>query len=148
MICRKKATWLPVLLIFMLVPASDAAIRSANVTKPDSHYVVQWVFKRDKPINCEDLGAALDIAIIDWRKLQGTHMILISRLGTGEKNRNLNRQRLEYVEEYLQKKDVEYVFAEGAPVKGLGRFEVYVGGRLTMSFPVAKGQRRLCWGSY
>lgn len=101
----------------------------------------------EKPINCETFQALLDFAIIDWRRLEGTHMIIITRLGTGETDKRLHRLRHYYVEEYIQKRDVRYVFAAGERVKGYGRFEVYVGGRLNMSVPIQKGARRLCYGN-
>ena len=101
----------------------------------------------DKPINCEDFQGHLDHAIIEWQQLKETRLILIARLGTGERDRKLNRARLAYVEDYLKSHNVEYVFAEGERVAGLGRFEVYVGGRLAMSIPLMKGSNRLCWGS-
>jgi hypothetical protein len=103
----------------------------------------------DKPINCEDFQAHLDHAIIDWQelKLKETRMILIARLGSGERDRKLNRTRLEYVEDYLKKHDVEYVFAEGERVQGFGRFEVYVAGKLAMSIPIKRGVAKLCLGS-
>ena len=106
-----------------------------------------FTIRPDKPINCEHFSASLDIAIIEWRQLKDTHLILVARLGDGERNRKLNRMRLSYVEDYLNKKDVQYVFAEGERVKGPGRMEVYVGGRLAMSIPLMKGSRRLCWRS-
>ena len=106
-----------------------------------------FTIRPDKPINCEHFSASLDIAIIEWQNLKDTRLILVARLGDGETNRKLNRMRLSYVEDYLNKKNVQYVFAEGERVKGLGRMEVYVGGRLAMSIPLMKGSRRLCWGS-
>lgn len=102
--------------------------------------------KRDKPINCEDLLASLDIAIIEWQKLKDTRLIVITRLGTGERDKKLNRARLEYVEDYLKSKEVDYLLAEGDRVKGFGRFEVYAGGHLIISIPIKKGAVRLCWG--
>lgn len=101
----------------------------------------------DKPINCEDFQGHLDHAIIEWENLKESRLILIARLGTGERNRKLNRERLAYVEDYLKRHKVDFVFAEGDRVEGLGRMEVYVGGRLAMSIPLMKGSRRLCWGS-
>lgn len=41
---------------------------------------------------------------------------------------------------------VQYVLAEGSRVNGLGRFEVYEGGQLTLSIPLQKGSNRLCFG--
>lgn len=101
----------------------------------------------EKPINCETFQALLDFAIIDWQKLEGTYMIIITRLGTGENDRRLHRRRHYYVEDYIQKRKVQYVFAAGERVKGFGRFEVYVGGRLNMSIPIQRGARRLCHGT-
>ena len=100
----------------------------------------------DKPINCENFQGHLDHAIIEWQKLEDTRLILIARLGTGERHKKLNRARLEYVEDYLKTRKVDYLLAEGERVKGLGRLEVYVGGHLVMSIPVEKGATRLCSG--
>ena len=105
------------------------------------------LIKRDSPVNCEDLLAFLDVAIIDWRDIQETHFIVVSRLGTGERNKNLNRARLEYVEDYLKRKEVQYLLTEGPRVEGPGRFEVYVGGRLAISIPTKRNIVRLCWGT-
>ena len=105
------------------------------------------LIKRDSPINCEDLLAFLEIAIIDWLEMKETYFIVVARLGTGERNRNLNRARLEYVEDYLKRKNVKYLMTEGPRVQGLGRFEVYVGGRLAISIPVKRGVIRLCHGT-
>lgn len=101
----------------------------------------------NKPINCEDFQALLDLAIIDSQKLEGTYMIIITRLGTGETDKRLHRLRHYYVEDYIKERNVQYVFAAGERVKGFGRFEVYVGGLLNMSIPIKKGARRLCHGS-
>lgn len=101
----------------------------------------------DKPINCEDFQAHLDHAIIEWQKLKDTRLILIARLGTGERDKKLNRARLSYVEDYLKSRNVNYLLAEGDRIKGLGRLEVYVGGHLVMSIPIQKGATRLCSGN-
>ena len=105
------------------------------------------VYHPDKPIHCEDYQAQLDNVIIEWLKMKESKMIFIARLGNGERDRKLNRMRMSYIEDYLNKKDVQYVFAEGERVKGFGRMELYVGGRLVMSTPLMKGSRRLCYGS-
>jgi len=99
-----------------------------------------------KPINCEDFQAHLDHAIIEWRKLEDTRLILIARLGTGERDKKLNRARLSYVEDYLKTRNVNYLLTEGDRIKGLGRLEVYVGGHLVMSIPIEKRATRLCLG--
>jgi hypothetical protein len=132
--------------MLVVIPPAATGAGASSVRKTVTNHSVQDVLKRDKPINCEDLLAMLDIAIIDWRKLEGTHFIMIARRGTGERDPKLIRARFDYVEDYLKRKEVDYVFAEGSPVKGYGRIEIYVGGRLKISIPVAKGSNRLCWG--
>ena len=143
---RKPTIWLPVLLTLMIVPPTATETGNSSVKKAVANHGFQQVIKRDKPINCEDLLAILDIAIIDWQELQGTHFIMIARRGTGEKAPNLIRARFDYVEDYLTRKQVQYLFAEGSPIKGYGRMEIYIGGRLTTSIPVEKNAKRLCWG--
>ena len=118
------------LILLLAISTSGQSIRTPN-----------------KPINCEDFQALLDFAIIDSKKLEGTYMIIITRLGTGETDKRLHRLRHYYVEDYIQKRKVQYVFAAGERVKGFGRFEVYVGGLLNMSIPIKKGARRLCHGT-
>lgn len=86
-----------------------------------------------KPTNCER-----HILI-----LEGAHhaagkdglIILIARLGDGENRQDLNRRRLHnartYLSEYLNLRAPEtIVTAEGERVKGYGRIEIYVGGKL------------------
>lgn len=62
-------------------------------------------------------------------------VILIARLGNGENRQDLNRRRLHnarvYLTEYLKLRAPEpIVTAEGEQVKGYGRIELYVGGKL------------------
>ena len=62
-------------------------------------------------------------------------IIVIARLGDGEKNRALNRRRLHSVRAYLTesgwKRDPQtIILAEGERVKGYGRIEFYIYGGL------------------
>jgi len=62
-------------------------------------------------------------------------LIVIARLGDGERNRGLNRRRLHnvrtYLSEYVHARAAEtIVTAGGERVSGYGRIELYVGGRL------------------
>ena len=69
-------------------------------------------------------------------------VILIARLGNGEVSRRLNRQRLQVARLYLHVgrglepplKEEHIVTAEGERVRGAGRIEAYVRGRLFMVF--------------
>jgi hypothetical protein len=86
-----------------------------------------------KPANCES-----DIAILDSASGQAGEsglIIVIARLGDGERNRELNRRRLYNVRRYLTEWDghrnpKSIVTAEGERVGGYGRIELYVGGKL------------------
>ena len=144
---RHRINWLAGLIMVVLIPPVATAAGASSVKKAVTNDGSQQIIKRDKPINCEDLLAILDIAIIDWMDLKGTHFIMIARRGTGEKDRNLIRARFDYVEDYLKRKGVQYVFAEGSRVEGFGLMEIYVGGRLGMSIPVEKHAKQLCSGS-
>ena len=143
---RNKTPWLRVAVIFTVMLAVATATASSIAKKENTSQVSDRIVKPDKPINCEDFQAHLDHAIIDWQKLKGTYLIAITRLGTGERDKNLNHARLEYVDEYLKTHNVQYLLAEGSAVDGPGRFEVFVGGRLVMSIPITKDASRLCLG--
>lgn len=62
-------------------------------------------------------------------------IIAIARLGDGEQRREINRRRLHNVRVYLTEFDWHrapetVITAEGERVRGYGRVELYVGGRL------------------
>ena len=69
-------------------------------------------------------------------------VILIARLGNREVSRRLNRQRLQVVRVYLHVgrglepplKEEHIVTAEGERIRGAGRIEAYVRGKLFMVF--------------
>lgn len=71
-------------------------------------------------------------------------IIMIARLGHAEYSRRLNYRRLQVLSRYLEivraipKQRI--IKAEGEPVEGLGRIEVYVDGRLFMIFTLKRNQ--------
>lgn len=85
-----------------------------------------------KPTNCE-----FNISV-----LTGAHrvagdaglVIMIARLGNGERRRELNDRRLHNAQTFLiefgQRAPQTIVTAEGERVEGYGRVELYVGGKL------------------
>jgi len=95
---------------------------------------------------CETEATYLDFSVIEVRKLQGSHLIVIARLGAGDKSVRLSRDRLAVVEEYILRRgsDLKYVLADGSRVKGLVRVELYVGGRLYRSMPLEKNAPTYC----
>jgi len=87
-----------------------------------------------KPLNCETTFAQMEevrkliIAETEERKV----LIMIARLGNGEKGRTLNRRRLSNVKEGFKvtlgiKSPI--VTAEGERVAGFGRVDLYLGGK-------------------
>lgn len=85
-----------------------------------------------KPTNCE-----FNISILTGaHRIAGDDglVIMIARLGTGETRQELNRRRLHnartFLIEFGQRSPQTIVTAEGEPVDGYGRVELYVSGRL------------------
>ena len=85
-----------------------------------------------KPTNCE-----FNISILTGaHRMAGDDglVIMIVRLGTGETRRELSRRRLHnartFLIEFGQRSAQTIVTAEGDPVDGYGRVELYVGGKL------------------
>ena len=115
----------------------------ANKQKSDEQsvkYLDQW------PMECEGAATRLDFAVINTRKLEGAYLILIARLGSGEVSRTLNQTRLASAEEYVLRRgaDLKYVLAQGSRVRGLGRIEIYVGGKLAEIMPLRKNAKGYC----
>lgn len=98
------------------------------------------------PMECEGAASRLDFAVIDTQKSEGAYLILVARLGSGEFSRTLNQTRLAGAAEYVLRRgsDLKYVLAQGSRVKGLGRIEVYVGGRLVEIMPLRKNAKGYC----
>jgi hypothetical protein len=98
------------------------------------------------PMGCEGAAARLDFAVIEANKLDGAYLIIIARLGTGEVSSNLNQTRLAVAKEYVLRRgaDLKYVLAQGERVKGLGRLELYVGGKLYDVLPLKRNAKGYC----
>jgi len=98
------------------------------------------------PRNCEDAILYLDEALLAWLQARDTYIIVIARLGTGERSGRLNRQRLSGIEQFLTGRvpEVRYVTAEGSRVNGLGRVELYVSGRLLRTMPIRRNSEGYC----
>ena len=99
-------------------------------------------------MECEGAATRLDFAVINTQKLEGAYLILIARLGSGEVSRSLNQTRLASAEQYVLRRgsDLKYVLAQGSRVKGLGRIEIYVGGKLAEIMPLRKNAKGYCLG--
>src|SRR5712664_2540520 len=96
-------------------------------------------------VNCEDLLLELEEAVKRVQQKDDSYLILIARLGDGERSRRLNVVRLKPFETYLQRfVGVRRVLAEGTRVKGKGRIELYVDGRLVRTWEVKTNEKFRC----
>jgi hypothetical protein len=122
-------------LLVVLWLSSDQ--RCLSQTKPpaaDQQIVV--------PFNCESNSATVD-AVHNAAGKDGL-IIVVARLGDGEQNRNLNRLRLTTVAKYFTnewRRDAKtVVLAEGERIRGFGRVEFYVNGKLTVVLAAKRRQ--------
>ena len=98
-------------------------------------------FSPVRPQGCEINRLYVDDAGGRARKIAGSHVIVIGRLGDGERSSQLNRRRLEEVQRFLEQLvSVKSVTAEGKRVQGYGVVELYVGGRLLYTLPLQRNR--------
>ena len=95
--------------------------------------------------NCEINEANLDSIRLDVLPGvgEGESLIIIARLGNGDRRANLNSQRLYAVKEHLSRHGFpadKIVLAEGEKVSGTGRVEFYVAGKLTHVMTAVRNQ--------
>jgi hypothetical protein len=98
--------------------------------------------------NCEVDEANLDSIRLDARSGVGQDglLIVIARPGVGDVRAHLNSRRLSAVKELFSKRGFpaeKIVLAEGERVRGNGRVEFYVGGKLTHVIATTRN-RGLC----
>jgi hypothetical protein len=97
----------------------------------------------ERPTNCEDTGLFRDEVVVAAREAPEADVILIARLGTGERSRTLSQRRLKALASMFRSwSGLATVVAEGEAVGGLGRVEAYVAGRRYRVFVYARGAHR------
>ncbi|MCI0525212.1 MAG: hypothetical protein L0Y75_08130 [Acidobacteria bacterium] len=71
-------------------------------------------------------------------------IIIIARLGSGERNKALNSRRLHnaraFLKEFLRRDEQAILVAEGEKVTGRGRLDFYIGGKLTDSLGMSANE--------
>ena len=97
-----------------------------------------------EPVGCEVVRVYFDSAVAIAREARETSLIVIARLGDGEKSARLNWRRLKQVKNQLGRFDIEAVAASGERVKGHGRVDVYVSGKLLYALPYARNSDINC----
>jgi hypothetical protein len=82
--------------------------------------------------------------LVAQRAGQEDFIIIIARLGTKETSLKLNRERMQLLADYLGNTrgvpKQRIVLAEGERVRGLGRVEIYLGGRLFTVFTINRNK--------
>ena len=105
----------------------------------DSDYIRPFTIGREGGIDgkdCEETRAVLDRFFHDAN--EGDSIVIISWLGLGEASRSLDRRRLRNLREYIRAtravKDEWIETSEGGRTPGLGKVEIYVGGKPRLMF--------------
>ena len=121
-------------------PCRPLAPEDTSSTPPEVRAVPYCSPK--EPVNCEVANFYLDNAALRARALDEAHLIVIARLGDGEKSRQLNVSRLRVAQNFLSNwRGVKRVVtAEGERARGHGRLEFYVGGKLLITLPVRRNK--------
>jgi hypothetical protein len=99
-----------------------------------------------RPVNCEDVTAYVETAMVMAQEAgEDNYLIIIARLGDGERSRKLNLDRVNTVKAFMRRWRGKSVVAEGDRVKGYGRLEIYVGGKLVFILPLGRNAKVDFW---
>lgn len=100
---------------------------------------------REAPTTCEFANGVLGSAVQAAK--DDSLIILVARLGTGEKGRSLNRRRLHNARSFLTERLGDYslpsgklVASEGERVNGYGRVEIYVLGKFYYALKIRRNR--------
>jgi hypothetical protein len=130
------------LIIAMLVIVSATANLSAQ-QKSLFDFSIQ-------PLTCEENVSYIANALTEGLKSDDSlYVIVIARLGDGERSKKLNTSRQQEINGYLKMLRVKNVVtAEGERKKGLGQLEFYIAGNLLLTLPVTRNSKldlTACW---
>ena len=105
--------------------------------------------KPPRPSVCEDALAMLENAALEAREDKESFIIVVARVGDGEKSRSLNLKRLRSAIPYLESRaGNKIVAASGEKLRGYGRLELYVSGKLLYVIAFPKNRLIDCSGLY
>ncbi len=96
----------------------------------------QNLVKSDKeiPSHCEHVRGILDSVLVQGANTEDSDVILIFRLGKGERSKKVINRRMEVVRNHInfrQQNPKKFILAEGEKTNGLGKVEIYIKGKLT-----------------
>ncbi len=139
MLCRMRM--MVALVLLTISPALSGSFTCAQSDQSSSSQIYGEPDGLDGA-DCEGIMMRLDlVAIADGKTAaKDQPIIIIARLGTGENARSLNRRRLRQAADYLNRRIPRdrIIIAEGERVRGLGRIEFYVAGKLYIIFKVKR----------
>lgn len=102
-------------------------------------------FSPRAPVTCEEARVYFEDAAARVRETGNSYLIVIARHGQESAHSRLVLNRLAAVEDYLKRHtDVRFVTAQGSKVKGYGRIELFVSGKLLYTIPIRKNNTRIC----
>ena len=122
-----------------------AILIASTLLAPSWAYRLAPQSHRSKPftVAAEEYPCAYNSAQLDQLNLEerrsGATVTIISRLGDGERSRNLARKRLRVAREYTYLEDDRVRLKEGPRVKGFGRLEFYLGDELFFASEMLAG---------
>lgn len=121
-------------------PCRPMRRESAHNIPPEEQHIPYCSPK--EPAGCEVANIYTDMAAHLAQTAERTYLIVVARLGNGEKSRSLNASRLKHVRNFLinNRGITKIVTAEGERAKGYGRLEFYVGGKLLFTLPVRRNK--------
>ncbi len=92
-----------------------------------------------EPVNCEGVTAYVETAMVMAQEEgENSYLIVIARLGDGERSRKLNLDRIKTVRGFMKGRRGKSIVAEGERTKGYGRLELYVGGKQAFVLPLRR----------
>jgi len=99
-----------------------------------------------EPVNCEGITAYVETAMVMAQEEgEDSYVIVISRLGDGERSHKLNHNRIKTVRGFMKSMGGKFVVAEGERVRGYGRLDLYVGGRQAFVLPLRRNKNVDFW---
>lgn len=100
------------------------------------------------PMGCEQVRTMLDSALVEFQKSDDpkSYLILVFRSGRKDGRKSLNASRMRDTEKHFKMRRVvsRYRLTEMPPTVGLGRADIYVGGRLFGSLFFKPRYRNIC----
>ncbi len=96
-----------------------------------------------QPLTCEENISYIANALTEGLKSDDLlYVIVIARLGDGERSKKLNTSRLQQVNRHLKMLRVKNVVtAKAERKKGLGQLEFYIAGNLLLTLPVDRNDK-------